>query len=224
MLFRSLGHRSALNDRRTAFGNEYPIDFFSQGIELGENNDLSGAAEQFRKAADMFSERIKYHGDKAYRYRSKSLHNLGYYLHASGGSADEAKAAVGEALEMDPGYKDAWITLGNIHNSLGENERAMECYSRAIEIQPNDGRGYYSRGRIYMAREEWDRGVSDFTSAVNLYSRRDWKGDAFYNRARCHEGAGRVQEAVADYNEAFNHGIQQAIQESFRLKDQYGLE
>jgi hypothetical protein len=38
------------------------------------------------------------------------------------------------------------------------------------------------------------------------------------------KGAGRIAEAVADYKETFNHGIQQAIQESFRLKDQYGLE
>ncbi|MBN2587016.1 MAG: hypothetical protein JXR55_06960, partial [Candidatus Fermentibacteraceae bacterium] len=82
----------------------------------------------------------------------------------------------------------------------------------------------YSRGRIHMAREQWEEGVSDFSGAVNFYRRRDWKGDAFYNRARCHEGAGRIQDAIADFNEAFNHGIQQGIQESMRLKDMYGLD
>lgn len=219
-----LGHRNAMNDRRTAFGDEYPIDFFSAGIELGEQNNLAGAAEQFRKAADMFRGISRHEGDRAWRYTSKSLHNLGYYISLSGGDAKEAKSVIEEALEMDPGYQDAWVTLGNIHNNTGDNDAALDCYTKAIELKPNDGRGYYSRGRIYMAREQWDDGVSDFSSAINLYSRRDWRGDAFYNRARCHEGAGRIQEAIADYNEAFNHGIQQGIQESFRLKDIYGLD
>jgi tetratricopeptide (TPR) repeat protein len=219
-----LGHRSALSDRRTAYGDEYPIDYFSAGIEMGDQNNLTGAVEKFRIAADMFLEQTALTGDRAWRYAAKSLHNLGYYIHLSGGDSEEARSTIREALKMDPGYQDAWVTLGNVYNSANENDPALECYGRAIELQPNDGRGYYSRGRIYMAREQWDEGVSDFTGAINLYQRRDWRGDAFYNRARCHEGAGRIQDAIADYNEAFNHGIQQGIQETLRLKDQYGLD
>lgn len=73
-----------------------------------------------------------------------------------------------------------------------------------------------------MKRKEWDRAVSDFSSAVNLYRRRDWKGDACFNRARCNEEAGRIQEAVDDYIEAFNHGIPGAMEESLRLKGAFG--
>lgn len=219
-----LGHRSAADDRRTAYGNEYPMDFFSSGIEMGEKNDAAGALEQFRKAADLFRERSRFKGDRDWRYTSKSLHNLGYYLQMSGGDLEEARSVIRESLKMDPGYKDAWITLGNLHNSADDNDTALECYTRAIELQPNDGRGYYSRGRIHMAREDWDNGVADFSSAVNLYRRQDWRGDAYYNRARCHEGAGRIEEAIADYDEAFNHGIQQGIFESGRLRDAYGLD
>lgn len=204
-----LGHRSALNDRRTAYGDEYAIDYFSAGIEMGDQNDLTGAVEKFRTAADMFLEQTEFTGDRAWRYASKSLHNLGYYIHLSGGDREEASSIIREALKMDPGYLDAWVTLGNVRNSMNDNDTALECYSR---------------GRIHMAREQWEEGVSDFSGAVNFYRRRDWKGDAFYNRARCHEGAGRIQDAIADFNEAFNHGIQQGIQESMRLKDMYGLD
>lgn len=219
-----LGHRTAHNDRRTAYGNEYAMDFFSAGIEMGDQNNVTGAAENFRKAADMFLAQYSSHGDRAWRYAAKSLHNLGYYLHASGGDSEEAKSVIRESLKMDPGYKDAWVTLGNIHNSEGDDETAMECYTRSIELQPNDGRGYYSRGRIYLAREDWDNGAADFSSAINLYRRRDWRGDAYWNRARCNEGAGRIEDAIEDYNEAFNHGIQQGIVESGRLKATYGMD
>jgi len=219
-----LGNPNAINDRRKAYGDEYAIDFFSAGIEAGDRNDPAGAVELFRKAVEMFRVDIVNKGDKAYRYTSKSLHNMGMNMHSSGGDPDIAAKTVREALDMDQFYIDAWVTLGNIHNSSGNNSEAMVCYTKSIELQPNEGRGFYSRGRIYMAQQQFDKGAEDFTYAVNLYSRRDWRADAYYNRARCYEGAGRINEAIADYEEAFNNGIQQAIQDSFRLKDLHGIE
>ena len=219
-----MGHRNAQNDRRQAYGDEFPMDFFSAGIEAGEQNDLQLAAENFARAAEMFETETKYQGDKAFRYASKSLHNLGYYQYLSGGMNDAAIKNMKKALEMVPHYKDAWISLGNVYNSTGEQDKALNCYNRAIELQPNDGRGYYSRGRINLDLQEYDAGVDDFSRAVDFYRRRDWQGDAYYNRGRCHEGAGRIHEAIADYNQAFGLGIQQGLHESFRLKDQYGIE
>ena len=130
---------------------------------------------------------------------------------------------------FDVSHMGRFIIRGNgglrfLQHVLSNNAEALKCYTKAIELQPNDGRGFYSRGRINMAEERFYEGVDDFTKAINLYQRRDWKADAFYNRARCYEGAGRIEEAIADYNEAFNNGIQQAIQESFRLKDIHGID
>lgn len=218
------GHGNALKNRRAAYGDEDAVDFFQAGIEMGGQNNASGAVEQFRKAAEKFREKIKYTGDKAWRYTAKSLHNMGMNMHISGLDPDQAAASVSEALEMDPLYVDAWATLGNIQNGRNNTEDAMKCYTRMIELQPNEGRGFYSRGRIHMAEGMWDPGVKDFTSAANLYTRKDWRADALYNRARCHEGAGRIHEAIADYEEAFNNGIQQGIQDSFRLKDQHNID
>ncbi|MEN8209557.1 MAG: tetratricopeptide repeat protein [Candidatus Fermentibacteria bacterium] len=219
-----LGNYNALDNRRRAYGDEDAIDFFSAGVDMGQQNNPAGAVEQFRKAAEMFRGESKFRGDKAWRYTSKSLHNMGMNMHTLGGNLSGAADAVKEALDMDPLYIDAWVTLGNIHNSGNNNSEAMKCYTRAIELQPNEGRGFYSRGRIYMAEEQFDKGVADFTAAANLYQRQDWKADAYYNRARCHEGAGRIHEAIADYNEAFNNGISQGIVESGRLKALYNIE
>ncbi|MCP4648315.1 MAG: tetratricopeptide repeat protein, partial [bacterium] len=157
------GDPNAMNNRRTAYGNEDAIDFFQAGVELGQNNDSSEAVEQFSKAAEMFKQKIKYTGDKAWRYTAKSLHNKGLNMHSSGAEPKGAAAAVKKALEMIPFYVDAWATLGNIYNSSSNNEGAMECYSTMIKLQPNEGRGFYSRGRIRMAEGIWDQGVDDFT-------------------------------------------------------------
>jgi tetratricopeptide (TPR) repeat protein len=219
-----LGNRDAMNNRRSAYGDEFAMDFFTTGIDMGERNEQTGAVEQFRKAAEIFRGESKYRGDRAWRYASKSLHNMGMNIHILGGMPEKAIEAVSEALEMDPFYVDAWVTLGNIHNSSNNNAEALKCYSKAIELQPNDGRGFYSRGRINMAEERFYEGVDDFTKAINLYQRREWKADAYYNRARCYEGAGRIEEAIEDFNQAFNNGIQQAIQETFRLKDLHGID
>jgi len=219
-----MGHRNAQNDRRQAYGDEFAMDFFSAGIEAGEQSNTQLAAENFARAAEMFEAERKYHGDKAFRYTSKSLHNLGYYQYLSGGLNDAAIENLKKALEMVPHYKDAWISLGNVYNSTGEQDQALNCYNEAVELQPNDGRGYYSRGRIHLDRQEFDAGAEDFTRAGEFYRRQDWQGDAYYNRARCHEGAGRIHEAISDYQQAFGLGIQQGLHESFRLKDQHGIE
>ena len=218
-----LGNYNALGNRRNAYGDEDAIDFFSAGVDMGQQNNPAGAIEQFRKAAAMFKVKSKYRGDKAWRYTSKSLHNMGMNMHTLGGNPAGAADAVRKSLDMDPLYIDAWVTLGNIHNSSNNNSEALKCYTRAIELQPNEGRGFYSRGRIYMAEKQFDKGADDFTNAVNLYQRREWKADAYYNRARCHEGAERIHEAIADYDEAFNNGISQGIVESGRLKALHSL-
>jgi len=219
-----LGDPEAQGNCRAAYGDQFAIDFFSAGIEKGQQNDYEGAVQQFRKAIEMFRAESRFQGDRPWRYTAKSLHNMGLDIHLAEGDRQEAISAVEEAIEMEPFYVDAWVTLGNISNSTGSVDRALECYTKAIQLQPNDGRGYYNRGRINMARRLFDEGVGDFTSAINLYQRREWKADAYYNRAKCHEGAGRIHEAIEDFNMAFGNGIQQAIQETFRLKDQYGIE
>lgn len=218
------GHGYSLQDRRKAYGDQFAMDFFTTGIESGDSGNYADAMEAFRKGIELFGTAKVYPGDWNWRYTSKCLHNLGYYIHISNGDITEAIEVLDQSLDMDPGYKDAWITLGNVHNSTGSVDKALECYNKAIELQPNDGRGYYSRGRVNMAREAFDAGVEDFSQAIIWYTRKDWQADAFYNRARCHEGAGRIHEAIADYEEAFNNGIQQGITESFRLKDLHGIE
>jgi len=218
-----LGHRSAQGDRRQTYGDEYAMDFFSAGIEAGERNDFATAAENFARAAEMFRAEAVHSGDRAWRYASKSLHNLGYYRHQAG-DLKEATESIEKALEMTPHYKDAWISLGNVHDTMGNANDAYECYNRAVELQPNDGRGYYSRGRILLGQQKYDDGVEDFSRAAIFYGRNDWKGDAFFNRAKCHEGAGRIQQAIDDYQKAFSHGIQQGMFESVRLREAHGIE
>jgi len=217
-----LGHRSAQRDRRQTYGDEYAIDFFAAGIEAGDQNNPGLAIEKFSRAADLFRRQSVHSGDRAWRYAANSLHNLGYYRHQAG-ELKEAVEDISKALEMTPHYKDAWISMGNVYDTMGSLDEALECYNRAIDLQPNDGRGYYSRGRILLAQKRFDEGAEDFSKAAMFYGRNDWKGDAYFNRARCHEGAGRISEAIEDYQQAVSHGIQQGMFESVRLREIHGI-
>lgn len=219
-----LGHTEAQKDRRQVYGDTTAMDFFAAGLEAGDRNEYQNAAGLFRKAAEMFDAGKKHPGDLAWRYTAKSLHNLGYYQHMMGGMHQEAEGNMKKALEMLPCYKDAWISLGNLYDSWDRKDEALDSFNRAIDLQANDGRGYYSRGRILLAQGRFDEGAEDFSRAASFYQRNDWKGDAFFNRARCHEGAGRVEQAIEDYQQAFNHGIQQGMFESVRLRGEYGMD
>ena len=120
-------------------------------------------------------------------------------------------------------YVDGWISLGNAHNTAERQDDAIECYGNAVRIKPNEGRAYYSRGRILLAKERFDEATADFGEAITLYNRKEWKADAYFNRAQAHEGAGRYREAIADFNQSFNMGVHAGIQRAMTLRDTHNI-
>jgi tetratricopeptide (TPR) repeat protein len=54
------------------------------------------------------------------------------YLHRSRDAVDELRAA----LEKNPRFVPAWLSLGNLHEDFGEREPAREAYRRALELDP----------------------------------------------------------------------------------------
>ena len=56
------------------------------------------------------------------------------------------------AIEIKPGYADAYNNRGIAYNSLGNYRQAIEDYNRAIEIKPDFADAYYNRGVVYLTQ------------------------------------------------------------------------
>jgi serine/threonine protein kinase len=62
-----------------------------------------------------------------------------YLMYRNGLQAMHFQKAVSNfkmSLDIDPGYKQAWLNMGNLHNARGGKDEAGKCYKKAIEIDP----------------------------------------------------------------------------------------
>jgi tetratricopeptide (TPR) repeat protein len=105
---------------------------------------------------------------------------------------EEAREDYEKAIEINPGYANAYNNLGNIKLNQGDYAGAIEDYNRAISLNGLFVEAHCNRG---IAKED----LGDFTGAVKDYTRAielDTEyGDAYFRR-------GKVKEHLEDYTGA----------------------
>lgn len=64
-----------------------------------------------------------------------ALH-LGGIIAFQQGKAEMASNLIWKAVQIDPGFLDAYLNLGQIYRHLGRNDDAAACFQKALEIDP----------------------------------------------------------------------------------------
>ncbi|WP_042396482.1 tetratricopeptide repeat protein [Streptacidiphilus carbonis] len=70
-------------------------------------------------------------------HRGRISYNTGL-AHARRGDHGQARAALEQAVQQEPGLAAAWLLLGKIAVHQGESARAAEALTRAAELSPDD--------------------------------------------------------------------------------------
>ena len=52
------------------------------------------------------------------------------------GQYEEAIKLLHKALDIDPGYAEAWLLLGNQHMALLDYKTARDCYQHCLDLNP----------------------------------------------------------------------------------------
>ncbi|OGS40560.1 MAG: hypothetical protein A2506_12940 [Elusimicrobia bacterium RIFOXYD12_FULL_66_9] len=114
--------------------------FAEAWLELGA---MSGALGEREKAHAAFEKAL------ALSPRNPVM-NFGYarFLSRSGKPRDAVKQ-YRAALELEPGYLQAWVNLGAVYRDLGRRREAETCYKRAISLAPNDPFPRYAYGLFH---------------------------------------------------------------------------
>jgi len=66
------------------------------------------------------------------------------------GSLDEAIVAFKEALQVDPGYADAYFAIANSYNKKGNLGEAIPAIRKAIELNPQEALYQTELSRLYV--------------------------------------------------------------------------
>ena len=141
---------------------------------------------------------------EAYRWRYTLDHNQKW--------VDLALKAANQALAVDPKLEPVYVTLGRIHNSIGQYQVAMEEFERALNLSPRDADAIQGMAQAYQRLGRNQEAESTFLRATTL--RPDsWEGylrlaNFYYNVRRYPEAEKqyrRVLEFVPDNAVAYTN-------------------
>ena len=116
--------------------------------------------------------------------------------------AHDPRAAIAnydKAIELYPGYVDAWVRKGV---TLFDNDRiseAEECLDTAVRLRPGEFKAVYNRGKLRLFTGDIEGAVSDLDKATSLKT--DHAGAHEYF-AEALEKAGKESEAAIHYRVA----------------------
>jgi tetratricopeptide (TPR) repeat protein len=78
------------------------------------------------------------------------------------GTGEEAIAACGRLLALDPNDAVAYYHRGRAYQVKNDYDQAIADYDQAIRLDPNYAHAYYKRGYAYANKGDYDRAISDF--------------------------------------------------------------
>lgn len=110
------------------------------------------------------------------------------------GNLAEAIAACRLALELQPDWAPAYVTMGNVQQASGQIEEAMRLYSEAIALNPDFAEAYANLGSMLYKQGHLVEAIVNYEKAIGL------KPDlaaAYWNLAGALKQQGRWDAAVA---------------------------
>jgi len=185
-------YRWGLEDIQQGFPQD-ALESFKQALKLNPNfikaylglGDAHVSLREYAKAAGGYGKVISMRPDKA-RLAYFKRGEINFLL----GQLQQAMADFQAAIEIDPNYADAHMSLGNTFFKLKSYEQAITYYDRTLEANPDRDLAAFRRGRSYYILKEFPEAIRDFSYAIDLQPS---NVDAYYYR-----GLAYSQPSIAD--------------------------
>jgi len=77
----------------------------------------------------------------------------------------KAKLFFEDAIQIEPGKKDAYFHLGNANANLELLDEALYAFKKVVELDPSDGEAYFDIGNIYVLKNDPVKCVENYHQA-----------------------------------------------------------
>ncbi len=148
----------------------------------------------WRDSIALFTHALSVNGEAAsavtHYQMAHALHEVGRY--------DEAQKHYAHALELKPGYANAYHDLGVLSRDRGRLDEAIDYFVKSIECAPGMAKAHYNLALALQTKgdaKDLDRVVAHYQQAIE-------HGPGF---AAAHANLGVALEAKGDVEEAYSH-------------------
>jgi tetratricopeptide (TPR) repeat protein len=115
------------------------------------------------------------------------------------GRKKEAEASFKKAIELAPGYEDAYYNLGRLKYEAGMMEEAAALFKETIRLKPDHPEAYHNLGNTYSSLGNVQKAIESYEKVIALNA--DY-ADAYYALGNLHVASGDPQKAIASYKKA----------------------
>jgi tetratricopeptide (TPR) repeat protein len=185
---------------------------YYEGIKYASHGDFNEAKKQFegalrsglsQKMEISVRESLKVieSVEKGKVKREAAQHFFKGIRHSNKGEVDATFLELDKAIELDPGFANAYYERGLANAHRGRFEEAITDFSKVIELNPNDAPAYNNRGLAYAkGKKQYYKALSDFSRAIALDPE---FADAYVNRGITYRIAYNDKDmACADWKRA----------------------
>ncbi len=99
------------------------------------------------------------------------------------------------SLQVDDGFEQTWLIIGDVKAMKGDLDGALEAYRRALEIQPNMPQVWNALARIYIQKGQSAEAVEALNRSLELEPTGGWAWDAHRLLSIAYFQMGMVEQA-----------------------------
>lgn len=121
----------------------------------------------------------------------------GLYLYGMG-DEEGFWRCTNRSLEVDDGFEQTWLMIGDFRAMKGDLEGAAEAYRKALEILPHMPQVWNALARVYLQQGRNEAALEALTRSLELEPQGAWAWDAHRLLAIAYYQMGLVEMAVAE--------------------------
>ena len=149
-------------------GAPFDADLYQQrGVVRHRLRDFRGAAADFGAAVDC-DVGLGPHAagrsarDGRTRAETAASWNFRGLCESQLGACAAATAAFGKCLQIDPGFKEAWLNLGQAHRDAGDGDSARRAFNACLRVDGAFDQAHHALGLLLY-------GLGDFAAAQTSF-------------------------------------------------------